>query len=729
MDVERGSSGPIEACPRLVHEHSRGRGARLRGPSLGLAVGLLFGGSLLGCSGGGGAGPASSGPASATVSASGQALAPLPPERSLESMLDPDAALALEVAKPEALVAALESTLAKADPSAFETMLGGAARSLGVGAAPLRGLLAATTEAGFYLSEGQGVTKAALVLRVRSDKDALAVLREKPVNTARSTALFEVHGEGEVELVAYAASQRLLVVGTAPALVDLEARIRAGGGTHRELTLAKGLLGGAAGVAVVGKLAGLAKADAELAPILGGSTVRAGVRVEGGALRTTIELRDVSLPGLALLASPSPLTLPDSLPEGTVGYVALSLARSPAGKSARALAEAFSPLKSRASVERGVAELEAAAKRFLGVPLDTALGWLGDELVVAVPSFVAAQKLLSGGLDDADPGLLVEVKLTEEAGPIAALAALEAAIKAENKAAKVTRKGGLLRVEAAPSAPKKGAPRQVAELSIEGGRARLLLGSAEAVKELSLRISKGGKLGADPAHAALVKLLPASARLRASFDASAMARVVPAFVGMPRLGVALSITQEGERSHLRLDDSSGALGALAALSIYGVRRYIASAKTAEAKNTIGAISRGAVAAFEREALAPDGSTAVHALCKSAKPVPAQVQRASKHMPSSSPGQDFETGSATEGWRCLKFTMTSPFYYQYDYRTAPPFKGPARGGPDPGPGGFEVSAEGDLDGDGKTSLFTRVGRLDAKKQLLTLSDLFVSDEHE
>src|ERR1019366_6126315 len=42
------------------------------------------------------------------------------------------------------------------------------------------------------------------------------------------------------------------------------------------------------------------------------------------------------------------------------------------------------------------------------------------------------------------------------------------------------------------------------------------------------------------------------------------------------------------------------IGVLPALAIYGVRRYLASAKTAEAKNSIGAITRGAVAAYERE---------------------------------------------------------------------------------------------------------------------------------
>ena len=74
------------------------------------------------------------------------------------------------------------------------------------------------------------------------------------------------------------------------------------------------------------------------------------------------------------------------------------------------------------------------------------------------------------------------------------------------------------------------------------------------------------------------------------------------------------------------------IGVLAALAIYGVRRYLASAKTSEAKNTIGAIARGAKQAFERESaaseLVPEGSTstnASHALCGSATAVPVYGQ--------------------------------------------------------------------------------------------------------
>src|SRR5512135_2345307 len=82
------------------------------------------------------------------------------------------------------------------------------------------------------------------------------------------------------------------------------------------------------------------------------------------------------------------------------------------------------------------------------------------------------------------------------------------------------------------------------------------------------------------------------------------------------------------------------IGVLAALAIYGVRRYLASSKTAEAKNTIGAISRAAVAAYERESaqnqLLPDGQQstgAMHQLCKSASSrVPTTPPPAKKYQP-------------------------------------------------------------------------------------------------
>ena len=58
-----------------------------------------------------------------------------------------------------------------------------------------------------------------------------------------------------------------------------------------------------------------------------------------------------------------------------------------------------------------------------------------------------------------------------------------------------------------------------------------------------------------------------------------------------------------------------------------------------------------------------------------------------------------------------------------------YLGPQRGGPDPGPDGFEVAAEGDLDGDGETSLFTRVGKLNPDTGEIEVFPLFIADEFE
>jgi type IV pilus assembly protein PilA len=160
-----------------------------------------------------------------------------------------------------------------------------------------------------------------------------------------------------------------------------------------------------------------------------------------------------------------------------------------------------------------------------------------------------------------------------------------------------------------------------------------------------------------------------------------------------------------------------ALGVMAALGIYGVRRYIVSAKSAEAKNTVGAISRSAVAAYEREQLEPPA----HRLCRSAKPVPAYVPAGKKHMPAAG---EFG-GDADTGWRCLKFEMTQPFYYQYQYNLGGGWAVPAHA---PGKDAFEAAAVGDLDGNGVQSHFTRTGKVE-RGAVVVSTELYVDHELE
>jgi type IV pilus assembly protein PilA len=115
------------------------------------------------------------------------------------------------------------------------------------------------------------------------------------------------------------------------------------------------------------------------------------------------------------------------------------------------------------------------------------------------------------------------------------------------------------------------------------------------------------------------------------------------------------------------------IGVLAALAIYGVRKYLSSAKTSEAKNTVGAITRGAAAAYERETTASQvvvegalSSAISNDLCGSATAVPTAVPKGTKYQPNTAEGSDFETGDTVTGWKCLKFSLTQPIYYQYSY---------------------------------------------------------------
>jgi type IV pilus assembly protein PilA len=159
------------------------------------------------------------------------------------------------------------------------------------------------------------------------------------------------------------------------------------------------------------------------------------------------------------------------------------------------------------------------------------------------------------------------------------------------------------------------------------------------------------------------------------------------------------------------------LGVMASLGIYGVRRYLMNAKTAEAKNTVGAITRAAVAAYERERMGAKGP-AMHRLCASAIAVPAKIPAATKYMPGA---DDFHTGSEDAGWTCLKFSMTQPFYYQYGYVT-----GTGSGLSGATASGFEASARGDLDGNGVTSLFARGATVQNVKVLISTEMVIVNE---
>lgn len=154
------------------------------------------------------------------------------------------------------------------------------------------------------------------------------------------------------------------------------------------------------------------------------------------------------------------------------------------------------------------------------------------------------------------------------------------------------------------------------------------------------------------------------------------------------------------------------VGVLAVLAVYGVRKYIANAKTAEAKNSLGQMGKDAVTAYEGEkmaatVLATGVSTGIlREMCaKSSATVPsAKAGIAGKKYQSAK----LDWSNATDvpinaGFPCLKFEMTAPQYYMYDYQAPAGALGAETSE-------FTATANGDLNGDGVLSTFEQKGKI-------------------
>lgn len=163
------------------------------------------------------------------------------------------------------------------------------------------------------------------------------------------------------------------------------------------------------------------------------------------------------------------------------------------------------------------------------------------------------------------------------------------------------------------------------------------------------------------------------------------------------------------------------VGVLAVLAVYGVRKYIANAKTAEARNSLGQIGKDAVSAYEGErmsgaVMAEGASTAVlRAICQTGSAgtgIPAAPPQAAKYQSSKADWSPANDVASNLGWPCLKYEMTAPQYYSYKY------------GSDSAAGttgtSFSSTAMGDLNGDGTSSTFTMLGSIQTGRLLLAPS---------
>ena len=127
------------------------------------------------------------------------------------------------------------------------------------------------------------------------------------------------------------------------------------------------------------------------------------------------------------------------------------------------------------------------------------------------------------------------------------------------------------------------------------------------------------------------------------------------------------------------------LGSVLVLLIVGCRRYIAVAKTAEARHSLSLITADAAAVFEER----------HRMCPSAsRPVPLDVSAISGR-PYQTSAHEWQVDAPTDaGFACIRYEMPQPQYFQYSYFATPT--------------SFLARARGDLNGDGVLSDFMWTG---------------------
>jgi hypothetical protein len=426
-------------------------------------------------------------------------------------------------------------------------------------------------------------------------------------------------------------------------------------------------------------------------------------------------------PALGTILAPTNQATLGKLPAGAIAALGLSLKRAP-GKTLRSL---FDELGKSGLVPADVPDALGGQLGRMGIDLGDLERVLNGDAAVGLYRDPKAKVSLDSASDlSKHSALIVVVSSTDEGAHKKIFDALIAQVKKAKKKG-VSVKGNSIVGDMGDGT--------VHHLASKKGFVLFGMGDPKLVPDLLARFDKES-LGQSTAFIGARGSVKPEANLLTYFDTQAAVDLLQAGAkpSTPASMIALALGPSDRGLELSMSGTGGMelIGTGAALAIFGVRKYLATAKTAEAKNTIGAIARDAVAAYERERFdpkAPNGPTP-HKLCGAAAPVPAEVPRAKKYAPSDEDGRDFNQGDDEHGWRCLKFAMMQPMYYQYEYRVGGSYKGPARGGPDPGKDGFEVSAVGDLDGDGKTSLFTLTGKV-VNGTVQLSPQIFIADELE
>ncbi len=210
------------------------------------------------------------------------------------------------------------------------------------------------------------------------------------------------------------------------------------------------------------------------------------------------------------------------------------------------------------------------------------------------------------------------------------------------------------------------------------------------------------------------------------------------------------------------------VGVLSAMGTASYQHQVARSKTGEPRRMLGAMQRGVSIAYERdwtkaEVLVLGGASQKHSnseepgkvtgstsgkgkgkgatvehdplssveLCGSATPVPDSISKVKQAKYQSGP--EWDVGDNYSGWPCLGFRINGPQYYQYGYDLGGPkvMVTLPKGGNPKGLSDqlrYTAWARGDLDGDGRTSLFVTEGGIIGGK-LVHATGIGITDETE
>lgn len=469
----------------------------------------------------------------------------------------------------------------------------------------------------------------------------------------------------------------------------------------------------------------------DMHPILGdkvepGSDLFASLTTPGQSLGLDIRLNlyGSAYPPVGSVLAPSAQSLVGKMPKGTLGALGLSLKRAP-GKD---LASVISLIDNATNGHKLQEIKDGAAK--IGIEFSDIDAALGDELAIGI--YRNAKEKLDFEKDAGfkhTAGILA-IATNDEAAHKKIWTTLTGMVKKKGSKEAIVSGDSIESVEK-PKSKKN----DFARVELRKGFIVFAMGDKAMVKEALAKFGKDTLASVPAFQEARAKEKPAM-HLLTFVDGATLKSLIadkggkpktPAAAGGPAfLSLLLGPTDRGIELSLGGGGAMDLISTGSTLAINGFNSYMANTKTSEARSNVRFMASYARNAYDLEL--GDGPVPTHRLCKSSTPVPATIPKGTTYKTTMGSGGDWDTGDDNTGWKCLRFFSNEEIRYQYEYRQGGEYKGPKRGGPNPGPNGFEVSAEGDLDGDGKTSLFTRTGKIVGNKVVLD-EEIFSSDPTE